>query len=136
MAILLSGASGFIGVGVVNSLIEHKYSIVAAVRYSFSSSLNESVRQVVVGDIFPNTDWKTAFSMDNIDAVIHLAARVHIMNDDSTDPLAEFRKINTEGTLHLARQAAAAGVKRFIYLSSIKVNGEGTEMGTCFSPDD
>jgi len=72
----------------------------------------------------------------DIDVVVHLAARVHIMNDDSSDPLAEFRKVNTDGTLNLARQAAESGVKRFIYLSSIKVNGEITETGQSFVPDD
>lgn len=65
-------------------------------------------------------------SFKQVETVIHLAARVHIMNDSSSDPLAEFRAVNTEGTLHLARQAVEAGVKRFIFLSSIKVNGEST----------
>lgn len=60
-----------------------------------------------------------------MDAVIHLAARVHVMNDLADNPLAEFRKVNTAGTLNLARQAVSAGVKRFIFISSIKVNGEG-----------
>jgi len=85
----------------------------------------DSVRQHQLKKIFKGTD-----------VVIHLAARVHIMNDDSKDPLAEFRKVNTEGTLNLARQAAESGVRRFIYLSSIKVNGEASDIGDCFSSDD
>lgn len=68
--------------------------------------------------------------------VIHSAARVHVMNDQSADPLAEFRKVNVDGTLHLARQAAAAGVRRFIFISSIKVNGEGTVLGKPYTAMD
>jgi UDP-glucose 4-epimerase len=80
------------------------------------------VERVVVGDLSPATDWATATS--DIDVVIHLAARVHVMRDAADDPLAEFRRINVEGTLNLGRQAAAAGVRRMVYLSSIKVNGD------------
>jgi nucleoside-diphosphate-sugar epimerase len=78
-----------------------------------------------VGDIGPETDWHVA--LGGVEAVVHLAARVHVMRDTSVDPLAAFRAVNTEGTLNLARQAAAAGVKRFIFVSSIKVNGEGRD---------
>ncbi|MCK5544534.1 MAG: NAD-dependent epimerase/dehydratase family protein, partial [Desulfobulbaceae bacterium] len=78
----------------------------------------------VTGEIDERTDWGEA--LEGIDVVVHLAARVHVMDDLADDPLAEFRKVNTAGTLNLARQAVAAGVKRFVFLSSIKVNGEGT----------
>lgn len=71
-----------------------------------------------------------------VNTLIHIAARAHVMNDDSQDPLAEFRKVNTYGTLNLAKQAAAAGVKRFIYISSIKVNGESTVSGTAYKFND
>lgn len=71
-----------------------------------------------------------------MDYVVHLAARVHVMNDNSTDPIAEFRRINVEGTRALARQAATAGVKRFVFVSSIKVNGEFTEPGKPFTAHD
>ena len=67
---------------------------------------------------------------------MHLAARVHVMNDKSPDPLAEFRRVNVEGTVALARQAAIAGVRRFVFLSSVKVNGEFTEAGHLFTEDD
>ena len=67
---------------------------------------------------------------------MHLAARVHVMNDKNPDPLAEFRRVNVEATANLARQAAAAGVKRFVFLSSVKVNGEFTEAGQPFTADD
>jgi UDP-glucose 4-epimerase len=80
----------------------------------------------VVGEIGANTGWQRA--VDGCDAVVHLAARVHVMRDSAADPLAAFRAVNVDGTLNLARQAAAAGVKRFVFLSSIKVNGEGSEV--------
>lgn len=74
--------------------------------------------------------------MKNVDLVVHLAARVHVMNDKSSDPLAEFRCVNVEGTAALARQAAVAGVRRFVFLSSVKVNGEFTKPGHPFTADD
>ena len=87
-----------------------------------------------MGSLSSKTDWTVALA--NVNQVVHLAARVHVMNDKSTDPLAEFREVNVEGTANLARQAAAAGVRRFVYLSSIKVNGEFTEVGLPFTADD
>ena len=74
--------------------------------------------------------------MHGIEAVVHLAARVHLMRDRSADPLAEFRRVNVQGTLNLAEQAAAAGVRRFVFLSSIKVNGESTPASRPFTADD
>jgi nucleoside-diphosphate-sugar epimerase len=87
----------------------------------------------VVGDINPHTNWTDA--LDGVDVVIHLAARVHVMNDVARDPLEEYRNANTLATIHLAQEAAKAGVKRFIYLSSIKVNGEETAFGKSYSED-
>lgn len=75
-------------------------------------------------------DWSIA--LQDIDVVVHAAARVHVMSDRSADPLAEFRKVNVDGTVHLAREAAASGAKRFIFLSSVKVNGEMTATGRPF----
>ena len=89
--------------------------------------LEDGSQVFVTGEIDERTDWSEA--LDEIDVVVHLAARVHVMDDVADDPLAEFRKVNTAGTLNLARQAAAAGVKRFIFISSIKVNGERTGDG-------
>ena len=88
------------------------------------SDLTLNLNLSVVGDINATTKWSDA--LHGIDAVVHLAARVHVMHDTAFDPLVEFRSVNTDGTLNLARQAASAGVRRFIYLSSIKVNGEAT----------
>ena len=77
-----------------------------------------------------DADWSQGLA--GVDTVVHLAARVHIMHDESSDPLSEFRAVNVDGTLNLASQAAAAGVKRFVFLSSIKVNGEHTDIGSPF----
>jgi nucleoside-diphosphate-sugar epimerase len=87
-----------------------------------------------VGNFTGDTDWSTALT--NQQVVIHAAARAHIMKDEVADPLAEYRRVNVDGTLNLARQAAAAGVKRFIFISSIKVNGEQTPLGQPFTADD
>jgi len=89
---------------------------------------------VVVGDLGPDTDWSSA--LEGVDAVVHLAARVHVMDEEAEDPLAEFRRVNVAGTDNLARQAAEAGVKRLVFLSSIKVNGEVTQPGNPFTVED
>ena len=88
----------------------------------------------VIGDIGPDTNWETA--LEGVDTIVHTAARVHVMKDSTKDPLREFRKVNLEGTLSLGRQAAYASVKRFIFISSIKVNGESTASGKPFSAND
>ncbi len=88
----------------------------------------------LVGDLDSVTDWTAA--LQNIDVVVHAAARVHVMDDVVTDPLEEYRRVNVAGTLNLARQAVAAGAKRFIFISSIKVNGEGTTLGKPYRADD
>ncbi len=82
----------------------------------------------------PTTDWGLA--LQGVDAVVHCAARVHVMQDDATDPLQAYREVNVKGTLNLASQAAQAGVQRFVFVSSIKVNGECTEVGMPFTADD
>lgn len=89
---------------------------------------------VAVGDIGPATDWSRA--LQDAECVVHCAARVHLMNDRAADPLEAYFAVNVQGTLNLARQAAAAGVRRFVFLSSIKVNGEATEPGFPFAADD
>ncbi len=89
---------------------------------------------VEVGDLEANTDWSVA--LIGVSSVVHTAARVHVMKDQSINPLAEFRRVNVAGTLNLAQQAAAAGVKRFVFISSIKVNGEQTQKGRPFTEKD
>ena len=101
------------------------YDVVAALRRKPDDDNCLICRKIFVGDIGPNTQWECA--LKNVDCVIHLAARVHATNNDTTIcPLAEFRRVNSAGTAHFAKQAAKIGVKRFLYVSSIKVNGEKT----------
>ena len=122
--ILLTGANGFVGQHLGVYLLKQGYDVVAAVRQPNTSINFTPARLVAVGDIDATTDWSTA--LNGVEVVIHLAARVHVMQEQAEDPLATFRQVNTLGTLHLAQQAAEHGVKRFVYLSSIKVNGEST----------
>lgn len=122
--ILITGAAGFIGGVLCDNLIADGYQVRGTFR---GDGRRETGGRVVVGDIGPETDWSEA--LDGNDVVVHLAARVHVMNDLAADPLEEFRKVNTAGTLALAEQAATAGVKRFVFISSVKVNGEETGKG-------
>lgn len=87
-----------------------------------------------MGVIGPETDWSLA--LKNVSVVIHLAARVHVMREEATDSLPLYRQVNAAGTLNLARQAASVGVRRFVFLSSIKVNGEETPVGRPFTEED
>jgi len=107
-------------------------SVIAVVRGDRSLSVPAST--VRIEDFSPQTPWQA--HLRNVDTVIHCAARVHVMNDAETDPLAAFRHVNVKGTLNFARQAAEAGVRRFIFISSIKVNGEGTSLGHPYAADD
>ena len=129
--ILVTGATGFIGKAVIQKLLIQEFIVSALVRNT-SPALPDSVTQIVIGDI--STLPKNISALQNIDVLIHIAARAHIMNETENNPLTEFRKVNTTATLNLARQAAEAGVKRFIFISSVKVNGEITEPGTSFTP--
>lgn len=126
MNVLITGANGFVGRALCAELLRYGYSVRGALRQSNGRpALTEGVESLVVGTINATTDLKVA--LVGCAVVVHLAARVHVMNDRASDPLAEFREVNTEGTLNLARQAAQAGVKRFIFISTIKVNGEGRD---------
>ncbi|MEA9976825.1 MULTISPECIES: SDR family oxidoreductase [unclassified Pseudomonas] len=132
MRVVLTGASGFVGGGLIAPLLERGHQVTAAMR-SQQTNLDSRVTQRVIEGMSGRQDWQSVLAGQQL--VIHVAARVHVMNEESSDPLAEFRKINVEGTLNLARQAASAGVKRFIFISSIKVNGEGTTLGASYIPD-
>jgi nucleoside-diphosphate-sugar epimerase len=119
--VLLTGATGFVGRVVAPSLAASGHSVRAALRSPVDGLSDETV---IVGGLAPDTDWSRAVA--GVDAVVHLAARVHVMRDHAGGA-AEFRRVNSEGTLNLARAAAAAGARRFVFISSIKVNGESTE---------
>lgn len=116
--VLVTGANGFVGQALRAQLAARGQVVKAAVRRPLPAG-------IVVGELGAETVWSVALA--DCDAVVHLAARVHVMRDGAADPLAAFRAVNVEGTLNLARQAARAGVKRFVFLSSIKVNGEGRD---------
>ncbi|MDD0838929.1 SDR family oxidoreductase [Curvibacter sp. HBC61] len=133
--ILVTGATGFVGSALVKRLvIESAFGGVVAVSRRLDVSWPEGVKRVQVSDLLPTTDWSVA--LRQVDAVVHCAARVHVMQDSASDPLQAYRHVNVEGTLHLARQAAAAGVNRFVFVSSIKVNGESTLPGVPFTAND
>ncbi len=129
--VLVTGASGFVGSSLLDGLQGLNYELVATSRKPLHYTAG--IREVLVNAIDAKTDWADALL--GCDIVIHCAARVHIMNDDVSDSLSAFREVNAAGALELARQAADAGVKRFVFLSSIKVNGELTE-GEPFAPED
>ena len=134
MRILLTGASGFVGSAVQARLLADG---VHALRSAFRVLPEKTVVTgdvCIAPDLGPDGDWRHALA--GIDTVIHCAARVHVMAEQEVDPLAAFRRANTEGTLRLAQQAAEAGVKRFVFLSSLKVNGEKSDPGRAFRADD
>jgi len=133
MKVLVTGASGFVGAALLTKLSEIGCDTLGAFRF-FVPTLVAGAKGVVVGDLGDSQEWRAA--LIGVATVVHTAARVHVMSDKCSDSLREFRRVNVDGTATLAYQAAAAGVKRFVYLSSIKVNGEFTEKGKFFTADD
>jgi len=125
---LVTGAGGFVGQALCAELLRRGHALRGAVRGQTNSL---QIPVTAVGEIGPDTDWSEA--LHGVETVIHLAARVHVMKDVAADPLTEFRRVNTAGTEHLARCAAASGVRRLVYASSIKVNGEETRAGKKFT---
>lgn len=129
---VVTGAGGFIGRELCAEAASRGMALRSITRSP--SDLTTGVENFAVGGIDGNTNWQDVLAGGEV--VVHLAARVHVMQEATADPLAEFRWVNVQGTLNLARQAAAAGVCRFVFISSIKVNGEATQLGQLFTADD
>jgi nucleoside-diphosphate-sugar epimerase len=126
--VLVTGATGFVGRRLCQRIMEDGGLVRRALRCA------GELDGIVVGDLSPETDWTLALA--GMECVVHLAARVHVMHDMAPDVLAEFRHVNVDGTLNLARQASEMGVRRFVFISSIKVNGEQTSPGEPFAASD
>jgi nucleoside-diphosphate-sugar epimerase len=122
LRILITGATGFVGKALSAQAVLQGFAVRTALRKPGEVQGNFEVS--VVGEINGVTDWTRA--LHGVDVVIHLAARVHVMHENADQPLEEFRRVNVAGTEHLARSAVAGGVKRLVFVSSIKVNGEST----------
>lgn len=118
--VLVTGPDGFVGRAVCARLLAHGHKVRAALWRP--ASLERGCEPIVIGDIAECRTWEQ--NLRGVDSVVHLAARVHVMNDDAPDPSAAFRRTNVEGTRRLAAQAADVGVRRFVFMSTIKVHGE------------
>ena len=124
--LLITGATGFIGRTLCERMRADGWHVRGSARYEeLKTGFSDGVEFFRIDSVGPDSDWSAA--LEGTDAVVHLAARVHVMHDTALDPLAAFRLVNVAGTDRLARMAAKAGVKRFVFLSSIKVNGEGAD---------
>lgn len=143
MDVLVTGANGFVGRALLLRLAAMEgVRPIAAVRtlpiaeliVSNGACIGKAVRYVELGDVANGAFDRCIFN--GVDTLVHCAARVHVMNEPAMDPLASFRAVNVGGTLALAKQAASEGVKRFIFISTIKVNGEATVSGESFHADD
>lgn len=135
ITLLLTGASGFIGRHLSRELFDQEnYHLRIAVRGLQADTVTHFHERFIVDDISEFTCWNPC--LKNCNVVIHAAARVHVLDDHSMEALLEYRKINVDGTMQLARQAAQQGVKRFIFLSSIHVNGQLSPSSQAFRPDD
>jgi nucleoside-diphosphate-sugar epimerase len=125
--ILVTGASGFIGRALLDFLRGEAWDVLGTVR-----GAAELTRELVhAPELSPTSNWREVLADRNI--VVHTAARAHVLKETEKDPLAVFRMVNTEGTLNLARQAASMGIRRFIFISSIGVNGAFTPLGQSFT---
>lgn len=128
MRLFVTGLKGWVAAAAATQACARGHLVAGSVRRPAGPGT------VLIKDLDGSTDWAGALA--GHDAVLHLAARVHIMDDPAADPLSAFRAVNTAGTLNLASQAAAAGVRRFVFVSSIKVNGESTMPGQAFHHND
>ncbi|MBC3935991.1 SDR family oxidoreductase [Undibacterium sp. CY7W] len=131
--VLITGASGFVGQALTAHMLELGYHLICPTRQPLTTQ-HDDMRNPLITGLDAQTDW-TEY-LQQAGAVIHCAARVHVMHETATDPLSLFRALNVDASVNLARQAAAAGVKHFIYLSSVKVNGERSLPGHPLSEED
>lgn len=132
--IFVTGATGLVGRALVQHLLAKGQRVIVGLRAAIAPLWAEGVETCVVGSLGQAS--LDALNLQGVDVVVHCAARAHIMRDIAVDPLSAYRRVNTAGTLELARRAAACGVRRFVFISSIKVNGESTAIGQMFGPDD
>ncbi len=132
-SVAVSGATGFVGRALLAQLVGRGRPVVGLTR-SASGHPVAGARYEVLGDL--SSLGNEPLALNHIGTLVHTAARVHVVQDTSSNPLAEYRRVNVTGTLGLARQAAAAGVRRFVFISSIKVNGESTAPGCPFTSGD
>jgi len=132
--ILVTGSSGFLGTALVEHFAGLPDTHTVAVSRRAMAHTDSHVTNAVIATLDADTQWQPV--LQGVDTVVHAAARVHVMHDTAADPLSLYREVNALGTLNLARQAASAGVRRFIFISTIKVNGESTGRGQCFHADD
>ena len=128
--VAVTGASGFVGTALCGELHARGFAVRGAVRSVYRSFLDSGVELVAVSNLDAAADWSSALA--GVDCVIHCAARAHMMRETEVDALAAYRSVNVDGSRRLAEQAAAAGVRRLVYLSSIKVNGEQTALEAPF----
>lgn len=127
--IAITGYNGFVGQQLLKKLPVEKCLLIGRVKPQSNYKFCEL-------DLSSSEHLNLISAFNEVDTLVHIAARVHVMNEESSDPIAEFRAVNTQGTLNLARQAALSGVRRFIFISSIKVNGESTTDKSPFTEND
>ncbi len=131
MQTLITGSTGFVGRALIKSLNQKGISSLCVIRDN--KYINDFERTFEISDLSDNNNWSPILT--DIDVIIHCAARVHVMNDKASNPLEEFRNVNTRATLNLAKQASNSGVKRFVFISSIKVGGEISQVGNPLTED-
>ena len=134
MKVLVTGATGFVGRALVTQLVAQGRVEVLALTRQIPANLVRGAKYLGGGDLSSQTQWQPVLA--RVHAIVHTAARAHVLHDRAADPLAEFRRVNVAGALRLAEQAAEMGVRRFVFVSSIGVNGVQSPPGKVFSEAD